>query len=175
MKQTILILAFVLTMTSCTQPQKIGFVNNSELINEYQGKKDVEAKFKTIEETSKKKTDSLNQAYQLEAISLQSKLKGLSSERLQANSDYQSFQQKWQLINQQVQAEQQNNQEMFKNEIDSSIVEVVDFVKGYAKTNGYAYILGTSDVSRSVMYGEDAGDLTDKVIEAINKEYTPKK
>lgn len=172
MKQIISLLSIAILATSCQQQQKTGFVNNSELINEYQGKKYIEEKYKALEDASRKKGDSLNQAYQLEAISLQEKMRKMSQKQQQSAAE--PFQKKWQLINQQVQTEQQNLQAKFQTEIDSSISDVVDFIKGYAKTNGYSYIFGTSDVSRSVMYGDEANDLTETVLKSLNDSYTKK-
>jgi len=105
----------------------------------------------------------------MEAMGLQQKLGGMSEQEQQVAA--QPFQQKWQLIEQQVKADQQKVQKDFQTEIDSSIVEVVDFVNSYAKTNGYSYIFGTSDVSRSVMYGEETNDLTETILEALNAAY----
>lgn len=169
----IVALVFLIAFASCTQPEKTGFVNNSELINEYLGKKDIETKYKEKDEVSKKKSDSLSQAYQMEAMGLQEKLSKMSEQQQQVAA--QPFQQKWQMIEQQIKAEQQKFQTEFQTEIDSSIVEVADFVKSYAKTNGYTYIFGTSDVSRSVMYGEESNDLTKKILEALNTNYKENK
>ncbi len=172
-KKIIVGLAILVAFASCTQSEKTGFVNNSELINEYQGKKDIEDKFKLRDEASKKRSDSLGQAYQIEAMSLQQKLGSMSEKQQQAAA--QPFQQKWNLIEQQMKAEQQTFQKDFQTEIDSSIVEVADFVKGYAKKNGYTYIFGTSDVSRSVMHGDETKDLTKSVLEALNTSYKEEK
>ncbi len=45
MKKIILASVIIIAFASCTPQQKSGFVNNSELINEYQGKKAIEDKF----------------------------------------------------------------------------------------------------------------------------------
>jgi outer membrane protein len=167
-----IIVGLVLLVASCTQIEKTGFVNNSELINEYLGKKDIENRYKQKDETAKKKSDSLGQAYQIEALGLQEKLSNMSEKQQQAAA--QPFQQKWQMIEQQMKSEQQRFQTEFQTEIDSSIVEVADFVKSYAKTNGYSYVFGTSDVSRSIMYGEESNDLTKAILEALNANYEEK-
>ena len=171
-KRMILSLVVVLALASCAQPEKTGFVNNSELINDYLGKKAIEDKYKLKDEASKKKSDSLGQAYQIEALGLQEKLGNMTEQQQQAAA--QPFQQKWQLIEQQMKAEQQKFQSDFQAEIDSSIVEVADFVKSYAESNGYSYIFGTSDVSRSVMYGDDSKNLTQTILEALNADYENK-
>ncbi len=173
MKKIILSLGALVVLASCAQTEKTGFINNSELINDYQGKIDIEEKYQARDVASQKKSDSLAQAYQKEVVELQQKLGTMSEKQQQAAA--QPFQQKWQMVEQQMKAEQQKFQTEFQTEIDSSIVEVVDFVKAYAETNGYTYIFGTSDASRSVMYGKEANDLTDEVLEALNAEYKAKK
>ena len=168
-KKIVVALVILVAFASCTQPEKTGFINNSELINEYQGKKDIEDKYKLRDEASKRKSDSLGQAYQIEVMGLQQKIAKMSENQQQAAA--QPFQQKWQLIEQQMKSEQQKFQKDFQTEIDSSIIEVADFVKGYAKKNGYTYIFGTSDISRSVMYGDETKDLTKDILEALNISY----
>ena len=173
MKKIIVALTTLIAFSSCQEQVKIGFVNNSELINEYKGKKDVESKYQLLDEKSQKKNDSLGRAYQLELSELQQKLSRMSEQQQQAAA--QPFQQKWQLIDQQMKSEQDKFKTDFQTEIDSSITEVVDFVEEYAKTNGYSYIFGTSDASRSVMYGEESNDVTEEVLTALNSSYKKKK
>ena len=79
------------------------------------------------------------------------------------------LQQKQQMLQQQMQMEQQQLQGEFQTEIDSVIVKVKDFVKDYGKTNGYTYILGTSDAAATVMYGSDENDLTQTILDLLNK------
>ena len=81
------------------------------------------------------------------------------------------LQQRQQILQQQMQSEQQKLTQEFQAEIDSVIVNVKDFVKNYGKTNGYNYILGTSDAAATVMYGEDQSDLTQTILEALNAKY----
>ncbi|QXP80580.1 MULTISPECIES: OmpH family outer membrane protein [Winogradskyella] len=173
MKKIFLSLGVLVVLASCAQPEKTGFVNNSELINDYQGKLDIEDKYQARDEATKKKSDSLGQAYQKEVAELQQRLASMSEQQQQQAA--QPFQQKWQMIEQQMKADQQKFQTEFQTEIDSSIVEVVDFVKDYAEANGYSYVFGTSDASRSVMYGKETNDLTKEVLEALNAAYKEKK
>ena len=46
MNKVILGVAFVLSLTACQQSQKIAYVDNSKLLDEYQEKKDLEAMLK---------------------------------------------------------------------------------------------------------------------------------
>ena len=125
-KKIIVGLTILVAFASCSQPDKTGFVNNSDVINEYEGKKSIEDKFKVRGEVSKKRGDSLAQAYQIELMGLQQKLGRMSEKQQQIEA--QPFQQKWQLIEQQMKDEQQKFQTDYQTEIDSSITHFEKFV-----------------------------------------------
>lgn len=168
MKNYIYALLTVLVFSSCEQ-QKMAYMDNGKVINEYQAKTDIEEKFKVLDEAFKKKTDSVGQAFQLEAQAFQLEAQKLSQEKVEAK--YQELSQKQQYLQQQTQFEQQQMQQAFQVEIDSVIIKVKDFVKDYGKKNGYTYILGTSDAAASVLYGTEENDLTQTIIEALNAAY----
>ena len=172
MKKTGFIIVLALIMFSCQEQQKIGFIDNGKVINEYQEKIDIEEKYKGKDELFTKRTDSISQAFQLEAQEFQLKSKQMSAKK--AQEKYDELGQKQQLLQQQLQFEQQQLQQAFSTEIDSAIVKVKDFVKDYGAKNGYTYILGTSEASSSVMYGQEANDLTQIVIDALNEAYKTK-
>jgi len=67
MKKIILSLMVLFALASCQDQQKIAFVDNSKVVNEFNKKVEFEAKFKTKIEAYNKKADSLNQAIQMEA------------------------------------------------------------------------------------------------------------
>ena len=96
MKKVAYVVLAVLVFTSCQQ-QKIGFIDNGKVINEYQEKIDVEEKFKIKDEAFKKRTDSISQAFQLEAQDFQLKARKMSQKK--AQETYDGLMQKQQLIN----------------------------------------------------------------------------
>ncbi len=159
----------MLMLASCQKQAKIGFIDNSTVINDYQEKKDLETRFKTKEEAFRKKTDSIGQAFQLEVK--QTQIIAQKSSQKKAQELMGGLQQKQQVLQQQMQFEQQQIQQAFQSEIDSVIVKVKDFVKDYGKTNGYTYILGTSEAAASVLYGTDENDLSKTILEALNTAY----
>lgn len=169
-KIAFILFASILTLTSCEQQQKIVYVDNVQLYKEYQEKIDIEERFTQKQEDFKKKTDSLQQAYQLEAIALQNKLGKLSPKQQENSTELQGFQQKWQVVDQQIKAQEQalatEYEEKFKL-LDSHIEE---FLGTYAKEKGYAYILGKSKTG-AVMYGDSLNDVTTNVVKAINENY----
>ena len=168
MRKLLFIGIAVLTLVSCQQ-QKIGFVDNVELINGYQEKIDTEEKIKTKIEAFQKRTDSLRQTFQLEINDAEIKARKMSQAGIQKLSK--DLQDKEQILSQRVQFEQNQIAQESQSQNDSLIEKVKIFVKDYGKKNGYSYILGSNDAG-SVMYGEDASDLTQTILEALNAEYT---
>ncbi len=166
MKNIIYVVLAVLIFTSCQEQQKIGFVDNGKVINDYQEKLDLEAQFKVKKEAFRKKFDSIDQAFQVEVQAFQVAAQKMAQAKAQAK--YQELGQKKQIQDQQKQVEAQQFQQEFQVGIDSIIVKVKDFVKDYGKTNGYTYILGTSDVAANVLYGIDENDLTQTILDALN-------
>lgn len=169
MKSIFYVALVMCILTSCEKPKKIGFVNNSTVINDYQEKKDLETKYQVKEESFRKRADSIGRAFQIEVQSTQSIAQKSSQQKAQELMG--GLQQKQQLLQQQMQFEQQELTQDFQNDIDSVIVKVKDFVKDYGITNGYTYILGTSDAASTVMYGTDENDLTKTILDALNANY----
>ncbi|MFL1010578.1 OmpH family outer membrane protein [Flavisericum labens] len=159
----------MLVLASCQKPNKIGYVDNGIVINDYQEKKDIEAKYQTKDEVFRKKADSVGQAFQAEVQETQKTAQTASQSKQQELMT--GLQQKQQKLQQQMQAEQQQLTQEFQTEIDSVISRVKKFVKEYGKTNGYTYILGTTEAASTIMYGPEENDLTQTMIEALNAEY----
>ncbi|MCK0108264.1 OmpH family outer membrane protein [Flavobacteriaceae bacterium S0825] len=171
MKKLLSIIIIVLSVASCQESQKIGFVDNSVLINDYQEKKDIEANLKGKIEVYEKRRDSLSQAFQLDVKAAEVKARSMSQANLQKLQ--QEFQQKEQIISQQLQFEQQQIAQESQSKNDSLIKKVRDFVKDYGKTNGYSFILGSNEAG-SVMYGTEEVDLTQTILDALNEAYKKK-
>lgn len=167
MKKLIFVLA-VLAVASCQQ-EKIGYVDNIKLMDDYQAKKDVEAKFKVKADALGKKRDSISQAFQMEAQAFQAKAANMSQTK--AQEEYGMMQQRGQLIGQQLQQEDQQLQAEGQVQMDSIVNQVKEEIRDYGKANGYTYILGGGD-GGSVLYGTEINDLTDEIVKILNEEYS---
>jgi len=172
MKKNSILVLFLVIFMSCQNQQKIGFVDNGKMINEYQEKKDIEEKYTQRELAFQKRTDSIGKAFQLEAQEVQLQASTMSQSKQQ--EQYQILGQKQKMLQQQIQFEQQQMQQGYQTEIDSVIVKVKKFVKGYGKDYGYTFILGTSDNAASVLYGKEENDLSQIMIDALNANYIKK-
>ena len=166
MKKAILILSLILI--SACQTDKIGFVDNTVLMENYEEKKAIESRYQQKSESYAKKRDSISQAFQLEAQALQTKSEGMSQKK--AQEEYTLLQQKAQFIGQQLQQEEQQLQIQGQVEIDSLVRRVKSEIAAYGKANGYTYILGKGD-GGSVLYGSEAKDLTQEILKILNDKY----
>jgi len=168
MKNIVFVIITVLTFASCQQSQKIGFVDNAKLINEYQEKIDVQDKLQAKIKVYEQKRDSLRQAFQLEINEAELKSRKMSQANLQKLS--QELQQKDQMISQRDQFEQQQIAQESQAQNDSLIKKVKAFVKDYGTKNGYDFILGSNEAG-SVMHGKAESDLTQIILDALNSAY----
>ncbi|WP_026754347.1 OmpH family outer membrane protein [Sediminibacter sp. Hel_I_10] len=168
MKKLIGLLSMTLVLASCQEQQKIAFVDNGEVINAYQEKIDIEAKYDVKDKAFQKRTDSIGRAFQTEAQGFQAKAESMSQQEQQ--EQYQALGQKQQMLQQQFQMEQQQLTKEFNVEIDSVLSHVKTFVADYGKKNGYTFILGKNEAG-SVMFGDDDKDISKEIIEALNADY----
>ena len=163
----IMILAIAITAMACQQ-NKIGFVDSVKLMDEYQEKIDVEARFKTKADAVRHKRDSISQSFQMELQAFQTKAQKMSQQK--AQEEYGGIQQRGQMIGQRLQQEEQQLQATGQVEMDSLVQKVKKEIKEYGKANGYTYILGGGD-GGSVLYGEEANDLTQAILKILNDKY----
>lgn len=166
MKKVFGILA-LLAIAACNQ-DKIGYVDNVKMMEAYQEKIDVEAKYQAKLDKIRKKGDSLSQAFQLELQMLQTKVQNMSQKK--AQEEYQLLQQRGQSVGQQLQQEEQAAQMEGQAAMDSLIKKVKGEISEYGKANGYTYILGGGE-GGSVLYGDETKNLTDAVVKVLNNKY----
>lgn len=168
MKNIVIVIIAVLTFASCQQSQKIGFVDNAKLINEYQEKIDVQEKLQAKIKIYEQRRDSVRQAFQIEINEAELKSRKMSQENLQKLS--QELQQKDQMMTQRDQFEQQQIAQESQAQNDSLIKKVKNFVRDYGTKNGYNFILGSNEAG-SVMYGNADSELTQTILDALNTAY----
>jgi outer membrane protein len=157
----------LLTIIGCQQ-NKIVFVDNVKLMDEYQEKVDMESKFKLMAEALNKKRDSISQAFQMEAQTFQTKADNMPED--QAQKEYGMLQQRGQLIGQQLQQQEQQLQSTSQIEMDSIISTVKKEIKAFGKDKGYTFILGGGE-GGSVLYGIEAKNVTKEVLAILNEKY----
>ena len=163
----LVVLAIALTAMACQQ-NKIGYVDSVKIMDDYQEKIDVEARFKTKADAMGRKRDSISQAFQMELQQFQSKAQSMSQQS--AQEEYSQLQQRGQQIGQRLQQEEQQLQQNSQTQMDSLVKKVKKEIRAYGKANGYTYILGGGE-GGSVIYGEDANDVTNEILKILNDKY----
>ena len=168
MKKYLGILILSLVIVSCNQV-KIAHVDIEEVLKEYEGSKKAEAAIKTQSEGIMASLDSLTIPFQQKVQEYQQKSQGMSSSERQQSEQALMYEE--QMIRQRQQMAQQQVQEEGNRMLEQINAEIDEFLADYAEANGYTYILGTSSQTKSVLYGKEALDLTDEIIEALNAQY----
>ena len=146
----------------------MAYVDNVKLMDGYQKKKDVESAYQVRSEAYARKRDSISQVFQMEAQDLQNKSKDMSESK--AQEAFGQLQQKGQMVGQQLQQEEQQMQRMGQLKMDSVVREVRKTIKEFGEANGYRFIL-TGGEGGSVLYGEEAADVTEEVLKLLNASY----
>lgn len=167
MKKLLYGIATLAILMSCTE-NKIAFVDNAKLMNDYQEKIDIENKYKVRFEGFDKKRDSVGRAFQTEAMAFQNAAAKMNQNT--AQEKYNELMLKKQNIGQLLQDEEQSLLQQSQTEVDTLKSKVRKFVKEYGKKNGYTFILGSTE-NGSVLYGDDAKDITADVVKALNDAY----
>ena len=170
MKKLILTGVALLALTACTD--KVAFVDNSKLLNDYQEKKDIETKLKGQISAYERKRDSISMAFQTEARAFDAQAKTLPQNV--AQKKYNELMQKSQILQQHLQQEEQKIQMESQTQMDSLLSKVKKNIKEYGKQKGYTFILGAND-GGSVLYGTEKKDITKEVTEYLNNQYKGKK
>lgn len=156
----------LLMLASCQD--KVVYVDNTKLLNEYQEKKDLESTLQGKINSYSRKRDSLSRAFQLEAQQFESQAQSLG--QAIAQRKYSELMQKSQILQQHLMQEEQAIQSESQSKMDTLLTKVKKFVKDYGKNKGYTYILGANE-GGSVLYGDDAKNITDDVVKALNDSY----
>lgn len=171
MKKIFLLAITSILFISCQQ-EKTAFVNNEKLIEDYQERKDIEDKYKVKVEALTKKKDSIGKALQDEGMALQTK--GVNMNQAQQQELFGPYMQKRQVLQQQLQQEEQVMAQESQTEIDALLKKIDENISSYGASNGYTYIFGKNKVG-SVLYGAEKNDITQAVLESLNKAYSASK
>lgn len=167
----LVIIAFAILLSSCTQT-KIAYIDVEVLMNDYKESKLLEEKLQTKQEQLASELDSLQEPFQLKVQEYYKNASKMSATQRQEaeealQREQQFLQTKQQQASQQLQMENQANNEAITKKVDS-IVGV------FGKENGYEIILGTSGKG-TVMYGDEKLDITTKILEKLNKDFSEEK
>lgn len=165
MKKLFAVLILGAAFTGCTE-QKTGYVDTTRLLQEYSEMKVVENEFTAKSESLKSELDSVAQLFQQEVVAFEENMATMS--RAEQEETQMEFMRKQQMLRQSAQMKSNELRTESDAVIDSLVTKVKDFVADYGEDNEYTYIFGSNE-SANIMYAKEGLDITDEVLQALNK------
>ncbi len=147
---------------------KIAYVKSGELVERYEGIKEVRKKYQAKLNSWQNTLDSMVTRYQLHESDLeQAKSKMKPSDR--EDAEYALEKEKSEIMSLEERLKQQAVEED-ANTTQGALNQVNSFISEYAKRKGITVVLGVTK-SGNILYGDDAIDITDDLIKELNVNY----
>jgi outer membrane protein len=145
---------------------KVGYVRISVVLEKFMGTREAQRKLEGKINSWKTNGDSLKKNFDKFLDSLQRANKGKEPTK----EDKILLQRKQIELENYLQVAQQNAQNEEQKTMDGVYKQINSFVEQFARDYGYDLILGTTP-DGSLMYGHKTLDITEDVIDALNKQY----
>lgn len=166
-----LVTSNVLLWKKISQKNTVAFVRSQIVLEKYNGMKEASAVFEKKSESWKTNYDSLEysynkaiQEYNAGSIKMSSKEKTALEKSIKAQEEVLSSYSKT------LEAKSKEENEKL---VQGVLNQVNEYIKTYAKKNEFDIVLGVT-LNGNILYGADAIDITDKIIEGLNKEHSGK-
>lgn len=165
-----LVSATTLFIYNLNMKQKIGYVEIKKVFDGFQMKKELEDKYKQTTSVKEKILDSLS--FNLKLMSKQLNEQQNSKSKIDNELVYAFEYKREEFLKLKKQYTEENA--VLSNKYDAQILErLTQYVIEYGNKNGYNLILG-ADGNGSLMYASDNYNISNSVIEYINKKYSGK-
>jgi outer membrane protein len=143
--------------------KRVVWMNLSKVYNEFGLKKELEAKFKTIESARMKLLDSLELNLKITAQQLNS----IAKPEQQRLEEFEYNRQQYLAKKQQFEEDNVETQKKYNEQI---MTQINQYVKDFAAENNYSVILG-AEGSGALMYAEESIEVTNDITAYINLKY----
>lgn len=166
---SILALIFsLLSFFNSIDKENLVYVDVNKLLEDYTRTKIVRSEFEKKAKLLQSNVDSLLVDWQNELKIYEKERSKYSKKELELKQELLGNKQKQ--VNNYQQAIQKQIQEEDKKATQTVINDINDYVKEYGKENGYKIIFGASGTGNIMYAGEDS-DLTEKILEGLNREF----
>ena len=160
------------TTAAVAPTEKIVYVNSDSLLTKYEYFKDLKVKFEGKTKNAQADMQAKGQAFQREVAQYQQSASTLSADQRKSTEERLARKQ------QELQTYQQNAGGALQNEQATENEKLYDkvaqYLKGYAKENGYKMVLTYSKGNSSILFADESLDVTSEVIKGLNAEYSKK-
>lgn len=156
-------------MYKTLQTPKVAYVRSADLIYGYEGMKEAQKNYEAKSKQWQSNIDTLSYDFEKAVNNYNTEFSKLSEKERKEKEKFLSQQEQnlslySKNLKEQAKTEESKMTEGVLNQINS-------FVEEYAKKQGYDLILGTN-VSGNILYGAKYIDITEEVLEEINKNYS---
>lgn len=147
---------------------ELAYVDVNRLLEGYDRTKVDRETFNKKTDVMKANVDSLMTDWQDELKTYEKERASMTEKELALKQEL--LQNKQQQINNYQQAVQQQIQEEDQKMTQTVINDINDYVKAYGKSHDHPIIFGAQG-NGNIMYAHEGTDLTDKILEGLNKQY----
>lgn len=171
MKKVLIFIALI-TVIPLYAEKKIGYIDSQRILQEYRGAKEIQKRYEEKVNQWKNEVDALKEEIQKLQRSLQTQNMMLSEEaKMRKMREIQEKQRQYQEYVQRIWG-QGGEAEQLNQELMQPLLQEIDtLISNIGKEEGYTMILDAS--AGSVVYADDTLDITDRVLEALNRKYMP--
>jgi Outer membrane protein len=149
----------------------IGYVDTNLLLQKYEAMKDAHAQYEKKEKVWQAQTDTLMQEWEVLLKSYEKESNRMTAQARQQKTEELRYKQQ-QISNYKQAIEKKSHEEQEK--LTKGVVSTAnEFIMEYGKKHHYKIILGANG-SGSLLYAEKKIDITELILEGLNKEYKGK-
>lgn len=153
----------VIVAVMYSNQKKVAYVELGEVYNDFQLKKELEAKLEKVQQTRQSMLDSI--AMDLESMARKLDMQKMNDE--EAIEKFEAVKQDY-LMKQRIFSE--DNSSATDQYTEQIWKQLNQYVKDFGQTHGYDYILG-ADGSGAVMFAAEGENITKEVKQYINERY----
>lgn len=162
----IILFCCVAVFCGCGNKEKLGWVNISKVYGEFSFKKELETKLMQTQSARKKILDSLE--FELNVLS-----RTIQSEQGKDKNSISIFETKRDQYLEKKNQFETDDQQLEKNYNEQILNQLNQYLKDYGKDKEFRYIFGAGG-NGSLMYAQEADDITTSVIQYVNEKYKGK-
>lgn len=153
--------ALITSLILLNSQRKMAYIDNVAVFNGFTYKQELESKYKGVIDRRQDILDSLRIGIESLGLKLRSDSTPSLGKKYQTNvRDYQELNQRF----------TQDNEELSQRYDEQVWKQINQYVKDYGNARGYDLIMGTSG-SGNLMHGSSSLDITEDLLEYINRRY----
>jgi len=159
---------FVLVVKCFMTSEKTAYVDSVKLISKYDATVEMQKMLEQKRKVMEANIDTLGLELQGEIKKFEAERPKLSAKEISLNeallkNKQQQFMQYQRAVEQKMQEEQKKIQEEVLQRMNT-------YIKEYGRSHSYKYIMGAT-VTGNLIYADEAYDITDEILEALNKQH----